>query len=115
MSVGFSDLYIEQGTTVNLQLSLEDYFDDMFDISNFTVQSQARTSYTAANATISFNASVYDGANGVIQLSLDAYTCSTIPSGRYFYDVILIDQGSGSITRILEGILYVSPQITQIG
>jgi hypothetical protein len=114
MSAGYADQYIEQGTTVNIQLALEDYCDVSYNLGNFFVRSQARTSYTTANAAIVFSASVYDAANGIIQLSLDAGTCSQVKPGKLLYDVLLIDKGSGAVTRVLEGTLFVSPSVTQM-
>ena len=112
MSAGYVDQYIEQGTTVNLLISIDDYCNESYDLSNFIVQSKAKTSYYTANAAITFSASVYDAANGIIQLYLDAGSCAAVAPGKLVYDVTLTDIGSGAVTRILEGVIYVSPSAT---
>jgi hypothetical protein len=113
MSAGYVDQFIEQGTTVTIQIALDDYCDVSYDLTNFSVRSQARRSYYSANATINFSASVYDAANGIIQLYLDAGSCAVVPPGKLVYDVNLIDNTSGAITRVLEGVLHISPRVTQ--
>ena len=54
-----------------------------------------------------------DPTVGVIVLSLDADTSSNIAAGRYVYDVVIKDS-SNTITRILEGIIDVSPRVTRL-
>jgi hypothetical protein len=60
-----------------------------------------------------FTASVYDAANGKIRLQLTNTQSEAIPAGRWLYDVE-ITSPSGTKTRVVEGIVTVNPQITQI-
>jgi len=46
-------------------------------------------------------------------LSLDANTTANLYYGRYVYDVVTID-GTGHVTRVVEGILTVTPEVTQV-
>jgi hypothetical protein len=49
----------------------------------------------------------------VINLSLTANVSLAMDYGRYVYDVISIT-GSGTVTRIVEGILTVTPEVTTV-
>jgi len=109
---GYSDQYLEQGSTFNTQITLDDVYNQPMNLSGFSVSSEARKSYYSANATIVFDSTVYDAANGIIQLSLDAATSANVPAGRLVYDVVLTQANTGLVTRVLEGLVYVSPSVT---
>lgn len=113
MPAGYQELYIEQGTTFTTQITLDDNMGGPFDLTNYTVASQARKSYYSANASIVFNASVFDANNGIIQLSADAATTANVTPGKLVYDVMVTDTVSGNVTRVLEGQIFVSPSVTR--
>jgi hypothetical protein len=69
-----------------------------------------RKSYYSANATATFSTAVYP-ATGVIELSLTAAQTANISPGRYVYDTIITN--AGTVTRVLEGIVDVSPRVTR--
>jgi hypothetical protein len=71
-----------------------------------------RKSYSSSTV-YAFTASVYDAANGKVRLQLSASGSSGIPAGRWLYDVE-ITSAAGSKTRVVEGIVTITPQITQI-
>jgi hypothetical protein len=60
---------------------------------------------------VAFSTTV-DGNNGIITLSLTANQTANMVGGRYVYDVELTD-ASNSISRIVEGIVTVTPQVTR--
>jgi hypothetical protein len=78
---------------------------------NFSASSQIRKSYYSANSTASFTTAI-NPSTGAIVLSLSANTTSNISPGRYVYD-LLVDDGYGNKSRILEGIVEVSPNVTR--
>jgi hypothetical protein len=46
-------------------------------------------------------------------MSLDAGNTANIPAGTYFFDVKVKDTyNSNTITRLIEGIIFVTPEIT---
>lgn len=113
MAAGYQDLYIEQGTTFTTQLTLNDAYGNPYNLTSFTAKSQAKTSYYSNNVVISFDTTIYDVNNGIIQLSANsASTASLHLNGRNLvYDVIIIDN-LGNVTRVLEGKVLVSPAVT---
>jgi hypothetical protein len=114
MPAGYQDLFLEQGTTFTTQLTLNDVTGVPYDLNNFTVKSQARTSYYAANATIIFVSSVFDANNGIIQLLADSTVTSNVsPRQKLVYDVIIKDNTSNTVTRVLEGQIFISPAVTK--
>ena len=81
-------------------------------MTGYTVQSQMRKSYQSRQS-FSFTASVYNTVDGKIRLQLTDEQSEAIPPGRWLYDVE-ITSPSGTKTRVVEGIVTVNPQITQI-
>jgi hypothetical protein len=70
-----------------------------------------RKSYYATTS-ITFTVNISDAANGTITMGLTAANTANIKAGRYVYDVE-IEDGQGSVTRIFEGIVTVSPNVTR--
>ena len=53
-----------------------------------------------------------DATTGVITLSLTADQTSALEEGRYVYDLEILQTSSSTITRVIEGIISVRPQVT---
>lgn len=112
MSAGYQDLFVEQGGTFNTSITLDDINGLPYDLSNIIVKGQVRKSYYSANSTADFTITVPTPTNGVIVLNLDSPTTSNIAAGRYVYDVAIKDTAN-NVTRVLEGIVNVIPQVTR--
>lgn len=105
-----ANLVIDQGSTYSVNLDLTDENGDVIDLSGYTANSQIRKWYTSSTAAAVFTTAV-NAASGELTLSLTANQTSNLVAGRYVYDVEL-DQG-GVISRIVEGIITVTPQVTK--
>jgi len=103
-----ANITIDQGTTFNTQIELTDDAGNMLDLSAYTAESQIRKSYTSTTA-VNFDVTL---TTGFVNLSLDANTTANMVAGRYVYDAILID-GSNNVTRVVEGIVTVTPRVSQ--
>lgn len=111
---GYQNLFLNQGETFTTQLTLDDGNGLPYNLTGFSIASQAKKSYYSANASIVFNTSIFDANNGVIQLSANAATTANlpIPPNQLVYDVYIRDNSSNNVTRVLEGIIYISPAST---
>jgi hypothetical protein len=115
MPAGYQDQFLEQGTTFKVELTLDDVYGSPINLTGYTIRSQARRSYYSANATINFVASITNANNGLVTLSANSAVTANVPAGKLVYDVIATDTGTGTITRILEGQIFVSPAATKSG
>jgi hypothetical protein len=106
------NLYVDAGSTYSNIISVTASNGSPLDLTGYTVASQLRKSYQSSTS-YSFNASVHDAANGKIRLQLTPSQSEAIPAGRWLYDVE-ITSPIGTKTRVVEGIVTVTPQITQI-
>jgi hypothetical protein len=105
-----ANIIIDQGTTFSTDIYLTDDNGDAFDLTGYTGVSKMRKHYTSSNAqsfTVSLNT-----ANGFVTLSLTSANTSDLTAGRYVYDVE-VTSSSNVVSRIVEGIVTVTPQVTR--
>ena len=107
-----TNLFIDQGSTFNSIVTLKNQDGTPMNLTNFTVKAQFRKSYRSSQA-VTFTASVYHALSGRIRLQLPADTSSSVKAGRYLFDVENTSPTSEKY-RALEGIVVISPKITQI-
>ena len=105
-----ANLVIDQGSTFSTDLTLKDENGDPLNLSGYNANSQMRKWYTSSNATAVFTTSIAEN-DGVITLSLTANQTNIITAGRYVYDVEIND--GSSVSRVVEGIITVTPQVTR--
>ena len=70
-----------------------------------------RKSYYATSNTI-ITSTITGNANGEITLSMTAANTANLTPGRSVFD-LLITSPSGIKTRVIEGIIVISPGVTQ--
>lgn len=105
-----ADLFIDQGTDFTTVLTLTDENGTALDLSNANSSAQIRKNYTSLTYT-AFDTSI-NSTSGEITLTLAADVTAGLEAGRYVYDVELVD-GANSTTRIVEGVVTITPQVTR--
>lgn len=111
MAAGYTELFLEQGTSFNVSLTIDDVSGTPFDLTGYTGTAQMRKSYYSSNAAATFSVTTGTPTEGIVTLSLGAETTANIYPGRYLYDVV-VTAGS-TRARVLEGIVNVTPQVTK--
>jgi len=107
----FSELLIEQGATFSTTVNVEDTAGAAINLYGYSASSQMRKSYYATSNTI-ITATVTGNANGEITLSMTAANTANLTPGRSVFD-LLITAPSGIKTRVVEGIIVISPGVTR--
>ena len=107
-----SNLYVDAGATYSNIITVTASNGQALNLTGYSVASQMRKSYQSSTA-YDFTASIYDANNGKIRLQLTDSDSADIPAGRWLYDVE-ITSAAGTKTRVVEGIVTVNPQITQV-
>jgi hypothetical protein len=105
-----ANIIIDQGTTFSTSVYLTDDNGDAIDLTGYTGRSQMRKHYTSSNSqsfTVSLNSSL-----GIVTLSLSSSQTANLVAGRYVYDVEIINS-SNVVSRIVEGIVTVTPEVTR--
>jgi hypothetical protein len=107
----FTELLIEQGATFSTTINVEDSAGSAINLYGYSASSQMRKSYYATSNTI-ITSTITGNANGEITLSMSSATSSNVSAGRYVFD-LLITAPNATKTRVIEGIVIVSPGVTQ--
>lgn len=103
---------------INLTMDQGSQFEELFqvadpngnnDLSVYSTNAQMRKHYTSLTA-IDLDTTLRP--NGQLVLSLSSDKTAEIEPGRYLYDVE-ISNPDGSVIRIVEGIITVTPNITR--
>lgn len=105
-----ANLVIDQGSTYSVTLDLTDENGDVIDLNGYVANSQIRKWYTSSTPAATFTTSI-NAASGELTLSLNANQTSNLVAGRYVYDVEITQ--SNIISRIVEGIVTITPQVTR--
>lgn len=103
------DLILDQGADFLTVFNVQAANGDAVDLSSYTAASEMRKDYIS-NTYIQFNMST--DANGNVTMNLPWANTATIVPGRYRYD-IEITSPSNVVSRIVEGVIDVSPNMTR--
>lgn len=106
-----ANLVIDQGTTYSTTLNLTDDNGDALNLNGFVANSQIRKWYTSSVA-VPFAASI-NADVGTITLSLTSSQTNNLVAGRYVYDVEITEISTNAISRVVEGIVTVTPGVTR--
>lgn len=106
------NIVIDQGATFSLDVEVVDANKNPVNLTGYTFRASMRKTYyslTAVNFTIT---PAPDLTTGIFTLDLTATQTSAIKAGRYVYDIEIEDE-DGVVTRVFDGIVTVTPEVTR--
>ena len=104
-------MLIEQGATFSTVVNVVDSAGAAVNLFGYSASSQMRKSYYATSFTI-ITSTITGNANGEITLSMTAANTANLTPGRSVFDLLITSPASIK-TRVIEGIVVVSPGVTQ--
>lgn len=105
------NLEVEKNSDFDTTLTITDEDNGLpLNLAGFTAESKIKRSYTSLTS-YSFDVEFVDRIAGVIRLSMNSEQSSVLTAKRYVYDVV-ITSPSGVKTRVVQGIIEVSPGVT---
>jgi hypothetical protein len=107
---GYVPLQIEQYADFSRIITIKDAAGELQNLVGFHANTEIRKSYYSLQANV-IETVVSDAPNGEITLSMTSANTGNLEPGRYVYDVVSTS-GSGSRTRLIEGIVIVNPGAT---
>lgn len=113
-----ADIYnisIDQGATFSLVVTYTDPAGDAVNLTGYTAALQARETVTSSTAALSFTESAgiaITAVTGVLTITATAAQTTALSLSNYVYD-LEITSGAGVVTRLLQGAVAVSPQVTR--
>ena len=107
-----SNIFIDQGADFSTTVTVSDANGDALDLSNYTALAQIRKTYESTTATTFTSTFADDRTTGQITISLTDVQTTALDFGRYVYDLLITD-GDGDKTRVVEGIVTVNPSVSR--
>lgn len=106
-----ANIFMDQGSDFSNIITVTDKNGQPLNLAGYSVASQLRKSYNSSTA-YNFNATIFVAQAGKVRIQMTASQSEQIPPGRYLYDVE-VTSSTGARTRVVEGIVTITPQITQ--
>jgi len=109
-----ANLRIDQGTTFSTDVTVTNSDGTAFDLTGYTASAKLSQGYASTKTRTSFTTAINaDPTTGIIILTLSADQTSALEApARYVYDVEILKTADSTITRVIEGIITVSPSVT---
>jgi hypothetical protein len=109
---GKYNIVAEQGATFHLNFTVQTD-GVVWNFTGYTARMQVRQSTSAATTLLNLSSPTAITMNsvGVVTVTVSATTMSTVPAGRWVYDIEFTSPGN-EVTRLLEGRFIVSPEVT---
>ena len=108
----YSELFLEQYADFSTYINVDDLQGDAINLAGYSASSQMRKSYYSSTS-YNFVVQISDAAKGEITLSMNAANTANMSPGRYVYDLNIT--ANSVVTRVVEGIVVVSPGATRNG
>ena len=109
-----ANLRIDQGATFTSDVTVTDSNGDAFDLTGYTASAKMAKGYASTRTRTSITATINsDPTTGIITLTLTADQTNALDApARYVYDVEITQTSDSTVTRVIEGIITISPSVT---
>lgn len=105
-----ANLYADQGSTFSTNIQVDGMDQFLMDLTGYTFRGKvARHPWAKEKYDFTISAQPEDGS---LTIEMSAQTTALLRHPRYMYDVEIVSP-DGIVTRILEGQLFVSPEVTK--
>jgi hypothetical protein len=108
-------LYLYQGATFTRVITWKDESGALVDLTSFTARMQMRETLEAADPFLTLTTEnggiTLGGVAGTIQLLASATQTTAITATSGVYDLELVS--GANVTRLLEGLVIISPEVTR--
>jgi len=112
MAAGKHNFTLEQGATFDRQITVQEN-NQALNLTGYTARMQMRSTHDSSTIALTFTAAVASPATqGKINLTANPTATAAVEEGIYVYD-LEIESSAGNVTRILEGQVTVTPEVTR--
>ena len=105
------NITIDQDADFTETLTIKDSTGTVVDLTGQTITSKLRKAHLSSSAT-SFTTAAVSATDGTCSITLTDTVTAALSEGRYVWDLTTTD-GSGIITRRIEGRATVTPSVTR--
>jgi len=112
MTAATYNLTIDQGSDFAVQLTLNEG-GVVKDLTGWAARAQLRSKKTSTSVAATFTCTIPTPDNGIIIMELSNSETVGIPSGLYYYDLELYTPSDVNVTRLLEGSVNITQEVTR--
>ena len=112
MAAGKYDIVIDQGSDFAIEVQIQQNSANV-NLSTHSARAQLRPTPTSSTKTADFTCSIVNASQGKIKMSLGNTVTANIANGKYYYDLELVNTSQSTVTRLLEGVARVTPEVTR--
>lgn len=105
------NLVVDQGSDFVATLDVEDSIGTPIDLTPYNVRGQIRKSYTSITSVEIGCAKTTN--RGEVKLTLTNAQTAAMRDGRYVYDIEIVHATLGTVIRVVEGQITVTPRATR--
>jgi len=109
-----ANLTIDKSATFSSDVTVTDTDGTAFDLTGYTAAAKMALGYASTRTRVTLTTTINgDPTTGIITISLTADQTKTLEApARYVYDVEITKTSDSTVTRVIEGIITVSPDVT---
>jgi len=109
-----ANLRIDRGATFSSDVTVTDTDGTAFDLTGYSAEAKMALGYASTRTRVTLTTTINgDPTTGIITISLTADQTKTLEApARYVYDVEITKTSDSTVTRVIEGIITVSPDVT---
>ena len=109
-----ANLIVDQGANFSSDITVKDANGNAFNLTGYTAEAKLAKGQASTRTRTSMTATVAsDTTTGIVSLALTAAQTTALDAPeRYVYDVEITQTSTGNVTRVLEGIITVRPNVT---
>ena len=108
-----ANLTLDQGATFNSDVTVKDANGNAFNLTGYTAEAKMSKGYSSTRTRTSITTTIAaDATTGIVTLSLTSTVSAGLDAERYVYDLEITQTSSNNVTRVIEGIITVRPQVS---
>ena len=109
-----ANLIIDQGANFSSDITVKDANGNAFDLTGYTTEAKMAKGFASTRTRTTITSTIAsDATTGVVSLTLTAAETTALDAPeRYVYDVEITQTSTGTVTRVIEGIRSVRPNVT---
>ena len=112
MSAATYNLTIDQGSDFAVEFQISENGVPR-DLTDYFARSQMRKVKTSSDVANTFTCIITTPLEGRIEMSLSNADTATVPAGSYHYDLAVYTVDDASVTRMLQGTVEVTQDVTR--
>ena len=108
-----ANLIIDQGANFSSDVTVKDANGNPFDLTGYTTEAKMAKGYASTRTRTNLTSVIgSDATSGIVALSMTAAQTGALDAERYVYDVEITQTSTGTLTRVIEGLITVRPNVT---